>query len=76
MLTDMYIADELNKALLVPQLPSGAQSGNDLTPSAKAALILDAEHDIRNLDRELREIDTLEKRGIAGAGKLQGMLLS
>ncbi|KAK9894232.1 hypothetical protein P389DRAFT_181618 [Cystobasidium minutum MCA 4210] len=63
---------ELNKALLVPQLPtSSAQDGNDLTPAAKAALILDSEQDLKNLDRELREIDTLEKRGMAGAGRLE-----
>lgn len=57
----------------MPQLPTSPQSGHDLTPSAKAALILDMEGDFRNLDRELREIEILEKRGAVGAGKLQGM---
>jgi len=68
----VFSSDDLNKALLVPQLPTSTQAGNGLTPSAKAALILDSENDLRDLDRQLREIETLDKRGIAGAGKLQG----
>jgi hypothetical protein len=71
----LYSTDDLNKALLVPHLPTSPQAGSDLSPSAKAALILDSENDLRNLDRELREIETLDKRGTAGAGKLQGISL-
>lgn len=68
-------SDDLNKALLVPQLPTSSQAGSDQTPSVKAALILDSESDLRDLDRQLREIETLDKRGTAGAGKLQGISL-
>lgn len=73
-------ADEVNAPLLIPQLPSAAiqanSAGNDLSARAKASLVLEAEHDIRTIERELREIDTLEKRGIAGAGTLAGKLCS
>lgn len=75
LIASAWCTDDLNKALLVPHLPTSSQAGSDLTPSAKAALILDSESDLRNLDRELREIETLDKRGTAGAGKLQGILL-
>ena len=74
--------DDANKPLLVPQLSAAAShtdnalSGEELGPHAKAALILDAEQDIRSFERELRDIDILEKRGAAGAGKLAGGLLS
>jgi len=64
-------SDEVNAPLLVPQLPLSIQPvESDLTPHTKAALILEAEHDIKTLERELREIELLDKRGVAGAGKL------
>lgn len=56
----------------MPQLPTASQSGQDLTAHAKAALILDSENDLKSLDRDLRDIEALEKRGIAGAGRLPG----
>lgn len=68
--------------MLVPQLSAAASqsndalAGEDLGSHAKAALILDAEQDIRTFERELRDIDILEKRGAAGAGKLAGGPLS
>lgn len=72
-------ADEANKPLLVPQMTPAMQAaaassrdGHDMTPHAKAALLLDAEQEIRALERDLREIEILEKRGAAGAGKLAG----
>lgn len=34
------------------------------------AFLSEMESDIRAADRDLREIDTLEKRGVTGAGKL------
>ncbi|CAD6573329.1 MAG: hypothetical protein CYPHOPRED_005119 [Cyphobasidiales sp. Tagirdzhanova-0007] len=64
---------DLNAPLLVPQLTASTQmalSSSDLVPQAKAILILEAEQDIRNLERELREIDALEKRGVVSAGRL------
>lgn len=66
----------MNAPLLIPQLPAKAQAalagGSDLTPQGKALLILEAEQEIYTCDRELREIDTLEERGVAGAGRLSG----
>ena len=53
---------------------AGSSAGHDLTPHAKAALVLDAEQDMRALERELREIDVLEKQGAAGAGRLAGVV--
>ena len=61
---------------MTPAMQAAAASsiaGHDMTPHAKAALILDAEQDIRTLERELREIELLEKRGAAGAGRLAGV---
>lgn len=74
------LSDDANRPLLVPQMTPAMQAaavssiaGHDMTPHAKAALILDAEHDIRTLERELREIESLEKRGAAGSGRLAGV---
>lgn len=68
--------DEVNAPLLVPQLPTAAlyasTAGSDLSIHAKASLVLEAEQEIRTIERELREIETLEKRGVAGAGRLAG----
>lgn len=36
------------------------------------ALLSEMQLDIKNADRDLREIDSLEKRGVLGAGKLSG----
>lgn len=40
------------------------------------ALLAEMEPEIRSADRDLREIDVLDKRGILGAGKLAGSFLS
>ena len=36
------------------------------------AFLSEMEGDIRSADRDLREVDALEKRGVTGAGKLAG----
>ncbi|KAI5480796.1 hypothetical protein MNV49_007206 [Pseudohyphozyma bogoriensis] len=60
---------DLNEPLLrLP--PVSGQEGDALTPQAKVALILESENEIRQLERELREVDTLDQRGVVGAGKL------
>lgn len=38
----------------------------------RAALILESEPEIRQLERELREVQLLDERGVVGAGKLGG----
>lgn len=43
-----------------------------MTPQAKVALVLESEHEIRQLERELREVETLDARGVVGAGNLVG----
>ena len=39
-------------------------------------MVLEAEPDLRQLERELREIAALDARGVVGAGALQGELAS
>lgn len=48
-------------------------SASELTPLAKIALILECENEIKTLERELREVEVLEQRGVVGAGDLQSM---
>lgn len=66
------LADDANSPLLtiapVPTTPDSAE----VLPQAKVALILEAEQEIRTLERELREIGLLDERGIVEAGKLGG----
>ncbi|PPQ74334.1 hypothetical protein CVT24_000688 [Panaeolus cyanescens] len=58
--------------------PSFALSGilpdpptyDKMSPEEFNAYLSEMEPDIRNADRDMREIDTLEKKGVTGAGKL------
>lgn len=43
-----------------------------LPPQAKAAMVLEARGDLLDAERGLREIEVLEKRGVAGAETLEG----
>ncbi|GAA5868826.1 hypothetical protein JCM8547_002840 [Rhodosporidiobolus lusitaniae] len=63
---------DLNAPLLsVAPVPLLAGSSSaDVTPQAKVSLILEAENEIRALEKELREIAVLDERGVVGAGKL------
>lgn len=74
--TDLAPTDDLNAPLLsVAPVPfSSAAEGDAQTPQAKVALVLEAENEIRQLERELREIQVLDERGVVGAGKLGGAL--
>ena len=63
--------------------PAFALSGASAPPSYSSmsseeldALLTEMEPDIRAADRDLREIDILEKRGVLAAGKLAGALHS
>lgn len=47
-----------------------AATDGDLSAHAKVALILESEGEIRQLERDLRELDTLDQRGVVGAGSL------
>ena len=44
-----------------------------MTPEEIFAFLTEMEPDIRAADRDMLEIDTLEKKGVLGAGKLPGM---
>ena len=67
---------ELNAPLLRPPLPTDGHhaAGDEPAPAAevKAALVLEAEADVRATERDLRELEALDKRGLAGAGTLAG----
>lgn len=66
-------ADELNSPLLTPALPSAPLEPDAPSSSAsKLALVLEAEHDLRTLERDLRELAVLDERGVVGAGQLAG----
>ena len=43
-----------------------------MSPSELEAFLAELEPDIRAADRDMREIEMLEKKGVTGAGKLPG----
>ncbi|GAA5922446.1 hypothetical protein JCM3775_005732 [Rhodotorula graminis] len=62
----------LSPALAVPAAPAplSADTGGPASHAAQLALVLEAEHDLRTLERELRELQVLDDKDVAGAGKL------
>lgn len=77
LLISMRCIDDQHSHLLTP---SFALSGilqdppayEKMTPEEIFAFLTEMEPDIRAADRDMLEIDTLEKKGILGAGKLPG----
>lgn len=74
------LSDDQHAQILTP---SFALSGSavpptysTMTPEELDAFLSEMEPDIKSADRDLREIDVLEKRGILGAGKLSGAIHS
>jgi hypothetical protein len=73
----VLILDDQNSHLLTP---SFALSGilpdpptyDNMSPEEVDAFLAEMEPDIRAADRDMLEIDALEKKGITGAGKLPG----
>lgn len=53
-------------------MPSEAPSYEDMTSSELEAFLAEMESDIRAADRDMREIEMLEKKGVTRAGKLPG----
>lgn len=43
-----------------------------MSPEELEAFLTEMEPDIRSADRDLRDIELLEKKGVTGAGKLAG----
>lgn len=65
------LADELNEPLL--RAPTATNPNPDeLPPATKLLVVLEAEQEVRQLERELRELDALDSRGVVGAGSLGG----
>lgn len=74
-LVSVRLADDANAPLLsVAPVPINPPDQDALTVPAKVSLILEAEHDIRALERDLREVETLHQRGVVEAGRLAGKL--
>lgn len=44
-----------------------------MSPEEFEALLQEMEPDIRAADRDMREIELLERKGVTGAGKLAGV---
>ncbi|KAF8328841.1 uncharacterized protein EI90DRAFT_3063759 [Cantharellus anzutake] len=53
-----------------PLGPANAPSFDELSPVEFEVLLKELEPDIRSADQDLREIQALDKRGVAGTGKL------
>jgi hypothetical protein len=74
----LTVQDEQHASLLTPvfalsgTLPETTGMYEDLSPAELEALLAEMESDIRAADRDMREIQELEKREVLGAGKLKG----
>ena len=53
-----------------------APSYNTMSDEEVEALLVEMEPAIRAAERDMREIEALEGRGVTGAGKLAGLILS
>ena len=72
-MADVPLVDEQHAHLLTPAFAlSGTlpPSYETMTPAELEAMLAEMEPDIRAADRDLREIELLEKKDITGAGKL------
>ncbi|POY70619.1 hypothetical protein BMF94_6397 [Rhodotorula taiwanensis] len=56
--------------LTVGALPAAPESDR-LSPETKATLVLEAENEIRTLERDLRELQVLNERNVVDAGQLE-----
>lgn len=67
---------EQHASLLTPAfalsgtLPASPPAYQNMSPSELEAFLAELEPDIRAADRDMREIEMLEKKGVTGAGKL------
>ncbi|GAA5983415.1 hypothetical protein JCM5350_007642 [Sporobolomyces pararoseus] len=62
--------DSNSPLLSVAPLPMNLPDSNEMSIEAKVSLILEAENEIKTLERDLREIEVLNQRGVVEAGKL------
>ena len=64
------LPDDLNEPLLrLAPVPAASEG---LSVGAKLALLLESEQEVKTLERELRELQMLDERGVVGAGTLAG----
>jgi hypothetical protein len=69
------LTDDSNSPLLsVAPVSTDPPDSNEMSISAKVSLVLEAEQEIRNLERDLRDLEMLNQRGVVEAGKLPGKL--
>jgi len=47
-----------------------------MTPEELEVFLAEMEPDIRSADRDMREIEMLEKKGVTGAGKFTGEIIA
>jgi hypothetical protein len=73
-----HVTDDQHAHLLTPAfalsgtLSAAAPSYENMSPSELDAFLTEMEPDIRAAERDMREIEILEKKGVTGAGKLLG----
>jgi hypothetical protein len=72
----IWTKDDLNEPLLhLPDPTAATKNAGSLGLGEKASLLVEAEPEIVQLERALREIELLDSRGFGGAGKLAGMYI-
>lgn len=73
---DIEFQDEQHSHLLTPsfalsgQIPTSPPPYDNMSPSELEAFLAEMEQDIRGADRDLREIDLLERKNVTAAGRL------
>jgi hypothetical protein len=78
-LPDLMNQDEQHADLLTPAfalsgtLPEASPTYDNMSAAEMEALLAEMEPDIRAADRDMREIEELEKKGVTSAGHLGGM---
>lgn len=65
-------AVESGAASAEPGTEGAITASSLVAPQAKAALLFEAESEMRALERDLTEIERLDERGVVGPGKLAG----
>lgn len=73
----LALADDQNAHLLTPSfalsgLLPDPPSYENMSPEELEAFLTEMEPDIRAADRDMREIEVLDRKGVLGAGKLAG----
>ena len=75
---NVFLVDDQHAHLLTPAFAlSGAASSQapsyeSMSPDELEAFLTEMEPDIRAADRDMREIEILEKKGVTSAGRLPG----